>query len=207
MPETAPTQANGLSSQGFFRNPYFIINTTMAKSRPKKAQEVENLATHISRMKVAVVTSTSGLNVKGTNELRTALRAVGVDYVVAKKTLVKRAFEQAKLADTVDLAPLSESFALSFGYEDEVTPAKTLAKFAKTHEAVKFLGGIMDRSFVPAEQMKALAALPSTDELRARLVGSIASPLSGFVRVLNGNLAGLVRVLEAHRSNRAAQPA
>lgn len=207
MPETAPTQANGLSSQGFFRNPYFIIHTIMAKSRPKKAQEVENLTTRISRMKVAVVTSTSGLNVKGTNELRTALRAAGVDYVVAKKTLVKRAFEQAKLSDTVDLTPLAESFALSFGYDDEVTPAKTLAKFAKTHDAVKFLGGIMDRSFIPAEQVKALAALPSTDELRARLVGSIASPLSGFVRVLNGNLAGLVRVLEAHRSNRAAQSA
>jgi len=174
----------------------------MAKSRVKKEQEIEKLVTRLNRMKVAVVTSTSGLNVKGANELRTALRAAGVDYVVAKKTLVHRAFEQAKLSDIVDLGPLTESFALSFGYEDEVTPAKALAKFAKTHESVKFLGGVMERSFVSAEQMKALAALPSTDELRARLVGSIASPLSGFVRVLNGNLTGLVRILDGYRSKR-----
>ncbi len=178
----------------------------MAKSRPKKELEVEKLVTRLNRMKVAVVTSTSGLNVKGTNELRTALRTAGIDYVVAKKTLVRRALEQAKLADTVDLKPLAESFALSFGYEDEVTPAKVLAKFAKTHETVKFLGGVMERSFVTSEQVTMLASLPSTDELRARLVGSIASPLSGFVRVLNGNLTGLVRVLDGYRSKRAETP-
>ncbi len=174
----------------------------MAKSRVKKEQEIENLVTRLNRMKVAVVTSTSGLNVKGTNELRTALRASGIEYVVAKKTLVRRALEQAKLADTVDLKPLAESFALSFGYDDEVTPAKVLATFAKTHDSVKFLGGVMERSFVSAEQMKALSALPSTDELRARLVGSIAAPLSGFVRVLNGNLTGLVRILDGYQSKR-----
>lgn len=176
----------------------------MAKSREKKSVEIEKLVERLGRMKVAVLTTTSGLKVKDINELRSLLRKSSVEYVVAKKTLVRRALEQASLAGNVDLSPLAESFALSFGFDDVVAPAKLLSQFSKTHDSVKFVGGIMDGAFVTGEQIKALAALPSIDELRGRLVGSIASPLSGFVRVLNGNLAGLVRVLDGYQKSRTA---
>ncbi|MBI5405333.1 MAG: 50S ribosomal protein L10, partial [Candidatus Kerfeldbacteria bacterium] len=107
----------------------------MAKTRVKKELESSALTERLQKMKVAVLTTTAGLKVKDMTELRTALRAEGVEYVVAKKTLVRRALSAAKL-EQVDLAPVDSSFSLTFGYDDEVTPAKLLAQFAKTHEAL-----------------------------------------------------------------------
>lgn len=175
----------------------------MAKTRVKKELESSALTERLQKMKVAVLTTTAGLKVKDMTELRTALRAEGVEYVVAKKTLVRRALSAAKL-EQVDLSPVDSSFSLTFGYDDEVTPAKLLAQFAKTHEALKFLGGILDGAFVDAERMKQLAKLPSRDQLRGQVVGTIAAPLSGFVSVLAGNLRGLVRVLDAVRQKQSA---
>jgi len=175
----------------------------MAKTRVQKEQETAVLVDHLQRMKSAVLSSTSGLTVKDMTELRSTLRKAGLDYVVAKKTLVKRALEASGLAK-VDISPVQASFSLTFGYEDEVAPAKILAQFGKTHEAVKFLGGILEGSYVGVEQVQQLAKLPTRDELRARVVGSIAAPISGFVNVLAGNLRGLVRVLDAIRTKQSA---
>lgn len=175
----------------------------MAKARSKKDIEVKSLVEKLGRMHVAVATTTAGLKVKDVNELRSLLRKSGVDYVVAKKTLVKRALEQASLA-TVDFSSVTESMALSFGYDDEVAPARALAAFARTHDSVKFVGGIMNGSFVDGARMKALSTMPSRIELLGRVVGTIAAPLSGFVRVLSGNLSGFVRVLDGYREKKAS---
>lgn len=178
----------------------------MAKSREKKVLEVAVLADKFGRMNVAVFTATSGLNVKDTSALRTLLRKEGVDHVVAKKTLIRRAIEQSGTC-SFDVGAVSQSMAISFGYDDEATPARILATFAKTHESVRFLGGIVEGSFCAADSIKALASLPTKHALRGRLVGTIGAPLSGFVRVLQANLGGFVRALNALREKKSAAPA
>lgn len=175
----------------------------MAKTRAKKTSEVQTLVEKLQRMKSAVFTTTAGLRVKDVNELRLLLRAAGVDYVVAKKTIFRRALETAKLSG-IDVSGVNQSFAITFGYEDEVAPAKLLAQYAKTHEVVKFVGGILNGALAEADQMTTLSKLPSRQELRAQVVGTIAAPLSGFVNVLVGNLRGLVRVLDQVRERRAS---
>lgn len=174
----------------------------MAKSRQKKDAESAALTERFRKMKVTVLTTTSNLKVKDMTELRSSLRAENIEYVIAKKTLVSRALKDAGLGQ-IDVSPINSGFSLAFGYDDEVAPAKLLAQFAKTHESVLFLGGILDGVFVEADRMKQLAKLPSRDELRARVVGTIAAPISGFVNVLAGNLRGFVRVLNAIREQRA----
>ncbi len=132
------------------------------------------------------------------------LRRAGVDYTVAKKTLVARALQAASLEHLDFSSALSTSFSLAFGYDDEVLPARLLAQFAKTHESVQFLGGVVDGSFLTAAQMQQFSKLPSRDGLRSQLVGTLAAPVSGFVAVLGGTLRSFVRVLDGYRQNRAA---
>lgn len=174
----------------------------MAKSREKKSKETEILVDRLRRMKVAVITATAGLTVKDVNGLRSQLRKSGIDYLIAKKTLIRRALKETGL-DRVSVDEISGSFSIAFGYDDEITAAKLLHQFAKTHEALKFYGGILEGSFTGPDAMLALAKLPGKDGLRSQLVGTMTAPVSGFVRVLAGNLQGLLRVLAAHHEQRA----
>lgn len=178
----------------------------MAKTRQQKEIEVQALTDRLQRMKVAVFATSGGLKVKDVTALRSQLRQNQIDFMVAKKTLLKRALAAANMSG-IDVSGIQASFGLAFGFTDEVAPAKLLAQFAKNHEALTFLGGIMNGSFVPAEQIEALAKLPTRDQLRGQLVGTLAAPLSGLVNVLVGNLRGLVRVIDAVRERRASAPA
>jgi large subunit ribosomal protein L10 len=178
----------------------------MAKTRPQKEIEVQELTDRLQRMKVAVFATNGGLKVKEVTALRSLLRQNNVDFMVAKKTLLKRALAAANMSG-IDVSGIQASFGIAFGLTDEVAPAKLLAQFAKNHEALTFLGGIMNSSFVPVEQIEALAKLPTRDQLRGQLVGTLAAPLSGLVNVLAGNLRGLVRVIDAVRERRASAPA
>lgn len=178
----------------------------MAKSRQRKEEEVRQLAEKLRRMKVAVFSSTSGLKVKDATGLRTILRAAGVEYIVVKKTLLRRALDASNFGD-IDVAGIREGFGLALGYDDEVTPAKLLGQFSKTHESMKFIAGILGGRRLDAREVEALSRLPSHDQLRRQLVGTIAAPLYGLVNVLVGNLRGLVRVIDAVRERRATAPA
>ncbi|MBI4092842.1 MAG: 50S ribosomal protein L10 [Candidatus Kerfeldbacteria bacterium] len=178
----------------------------MAKSLQKKQAEVKALTDKMRRMKVVILTSIAGLTVKDSTELRSLLRKSGIEFAVAKKTLIKRGLQDVSLSG-LNLDPIATSFGMAFGYGDEVMAARLLAQFAKTHEAVKFLGGILDGHFVDAQKVSELSKLPTRDELRGQLVGTIAGPLSGFINVMVGNLRGLARVIDAVRTSRAAAPA
>lgn len=142
-----------------------------------------------------VFSATSRLATRDIQDLRASLRAEGVAHKVVKLTLVKRALEGAGLdASKFDYnVPLS----VSWSKDDEVAPAKILQTFAKTHENLKPLGGLINKSFVDAAGIKALAALPSKQELYAQLVYTINAPLLGLLRVINGSLQGLINVLSA----------
>ena len=147
-------------------------------------------------IKAAVFTNFDGLTVKEATELRNTLRERKIDYAVVKKTLLKIALKKVEVKN-IDVDSLTGGLAMAFGYDDEITPAKTLDTFAKTHPALKLIGGIFGRQFVTREEVLQMAALPSREELLAQLVWLVQYPAAGFVRVLSGNLRSLLYALQA----------
>lgn len=167
----------------------------MPKTKAQKEVAVTSLVEDLAKAKSVVFTNFTGLKVKEVVELRKKCRDEQMHYVVAKKTLMNRAFKTAKLDVDAKQFPGEVATVLSFG--DEVAPARVLVGYAKEHPALKPFGGILESRYVDAGTIQALAALPSKQELIAKVVGSIGAPLSGLVRVLAGNLRGLVQVLTA----------
>ena len=103
----------------------------------------------------------------------------------------------ANLKDA-DLSMFKGPMALAIGFDDEVAPARAIFQFAKEHKALEIVGGITeDGATLTAAEVKALASLPTKDQLLGQLVGTIAAPLSSFVGVLNGNVRSIVTVLAA----------
>jgi large subunit ribosomal protein L10 len=129
--------------------------------------------------------------------LRREARENNVAVTVAKNRLVKLALASHDEYKDAETGVLTGQLALAIG-DDEVAPAQALANFGKTHPALEIVGGLTrEGKVLTADEVKALASLPSKDVLRGQVVGTIAAPLSGFVSVLNGNLRGLVNVLDA----------
>ncbi len=168
----------------------------MAKTKEQKKKEVDKLKARLEEAKGVVFVDYRGLTVKEVEELRKNLRANKVDYLVAKKTLAKIALDESGQKD-IDVKKLEGQMAIAFGLEDEVMPAKLLFTFAKEHQALKLLGGIVEGQYFEQEQIVSLAQLPTKKELLAQAVGSIKAPISGFVQVLRGNLQSLIYVLKA----------
>ncbi|MFA5188084.1 MAG: 50S ribosomal protein L10 [Patescibacteria group bacterium] len=168
----------------------------MPKTKDQKKKIIENLTDKFKSFKSLVFTDYKGLTVKEASDLKRLCKKEGIEYLVAKKTLITKALEKAGLTD-MNVKNLQGNIALVIGFEDEIAPAKITANFAKTHEALKMLGGIMESKFIDLAQVVALSKIPSKAELLAKLVGSINAPVSGFVNVLAGNLRGLVQVLNS----------
>lgn len=169
----------------------------MAKTRTKKEEIVSKLDEQIRNAKAAVIVSYRGLKVSETEELRNLLRSKGASFNVTKNTLVK--ISLTKQGIEFDEKIFDYPVAIAFTDADEVMPAKEIDLFAKKHEAVQILGGILENKMIDAEMVKKLATLPSREELLARVVGSISAPLSGMVNVMAGNLRGLVNVLNSYK--------
>ncbi len=175
----------------------------MAKTKEQKKQTLSELEDNFAKSKAAVFVNFKGLNVKDTTALRNLLRKEKVEYEVAKKTLLKLAVEKTG-QEGVNPKSLEGNIAVAFGLEDEIAPAKILNQFRATHDALKIIGGIFEKKFIDAAKVIELAKIPGKPELLARLVGSINSPVSGFVNVLAGNLRGLVQVLKAASEKKTA---
>jgi large subunit ribosomal protein L10 len=168
----------------------------MAVSKQQKAAALTALQEKMGKMKALVFTHYQGLSVKEVTDLRCQLREQDVELVVAKKTLLRRALKDAKL-DPASVDQLDGSVALAFGYTDEIAPAKILQLYAKTHPSVELLGAIVDGQMMDKAQAVALAKLPGRQELRAKLVWVIGSPISGLVNVTAGTLRSLINVLNS----------
>lgn len=159
------------------------------------------IADALGKSKGVVFANFAGLSIKDTDELRKIAREANIGVVVTKKTILKIACEKAGITDAAP-RELEGGVATLFGFDDEIAPAKMAHAFAKKHDALKMLGGILEGHFLSLDRVKALALLPSKQELLAKMVGSLNAPVSGFVNVLAGNLRGLVRVLDGIRANK-----
>lgn len=169
----------------------------MAKTREQKEKLLSSLEDKVARMKSAVIVDYKGLKVKDTEDLRNKLREKGVLFNISKNSLTKIVL--TKHGIEFDENVFKKPVAVAFAMEDEIAPAREIALFAKTNEALEILGGILEKKYIDDKMVKRLAALPTREELRGRLVGTIAAPLSGMVTVLSGNIRGLVNVLNAHK--------
>lgn len=165
-------------------------------TKEKKKAILQDLSDRFSRSKSVVFLGFQGLTAKDDLALRRKLRAEGVDYAVAKKTLIKKGMESANVKGTEGFAP-EGPVAVVIGYEDEIAPARIAKEFGKTNDKVKILGGVMNSELIGEEAMKQLASLPGKDQLRAQLIGTINAPVSGFVNVLAGVERNLLNVLNA----------
>jgi len=180
---------------------FFIKTSKKMITKDQKKQIVQDLTEKAKAAKSVIFVDYKGISVKDVTDLKKQLRQAGVDYVVARKTLVDLALKNAGVDGTI--RTLEGQVAVSFSNEDEVASAKIFDKFAKTNENLKMLAGILDGQMMDESQVKALAKIPSKEELLAKLVGSLKSPISGFANVLGGNLRGLVQVLNAIKEQKA----
>ncbi len=169
----------------------------MPKSKQQKQEIFRDITERLNKAKSVVFTSFTGLGVKDNEAIRTALYDENSEYYATKKTLLRLALADRKIEGS-EGAEFEGQVAVTFGYGDEVTPAKILAKFVKSSEGkIQFLGGVLENRYLDAKAVTELATLPSKEELYAKIVGSINAPVSGFVNVLAANLRSFVRVLSA----------
>lgn len=154
----------------------------MAKVELKKPI-VDEIAENIADAKSVVLVDYCGLTVEEDTRLRKELRENDVIYKVYKNTMMNFAF---KGTDFESLAPiLAGPSAIAISKEDATAPARILAKFAKTAPALEIKAGVIEGTFYDADGMKAIAAVPSREELLSKFLGSIQSPITNLVRVLN----------------------
>lgn len=173
----------------------------MSKTRAQKGEIVDELSQKLGKMKSVVFTRISGYTMDDANSLRAKGREVGVEVMIAKKTLLNRALEQNGFTIAPD--DLEGSILTAIGFDDEVATAKLMAEFAKDRETIQIVGGILEGKFVGTQAIKQLATLPSREQLLTKLVGSLNAPISGFVNVLAGNLRQFVYVLNAVKEAKA----
>ncbi len=154
----------------------------MAITRQKKEEIVAKVSDITKSAKTLVFANFKGLTVAEQNEMRKALRPLGVGYTVAKKSLLTRALESAKYEGT---APVLEGeIALAYG-EDELAPAREIATFVKKFgEHLAFAGGVFGGRFVGKDEITSIAAIPGMETLRAMFAQIINSPRQRFAVVL-----------------------
>ncbi len=171
------------------------------QNKAQKEEVVKAVAEKAKGAKALVFANFKGVSVKDITGIRRELMKSGSSWQVLKKTLLNIALKDAGVS--VNARELDGQVGVAFS-SDEVTAAKVLVDFKKANKesTLEIVGGSLGTEALDVKAVKALALLPSQDELRAKLVGTLQAPISGFVRTLSGNLSGLVRVLGAVRDSK-----
>lgn len=168
----------------------------MTITRKMKEETLAELIAKFKDAKSVIFSENKGLTVKEIQELRRNLREKKADLKVAKKTLIKLAAKEAGYTDIPDEI-MPGSVGAVFSYDDVVAGAKEIYNYAKKHEALALLGGLLDGKVLNLADAETLATIPSKEELLSKLVYVLKSPISGFHGVLHGTLSGFVRALDA----------
>ncbi len=176
----------------------------MAQTKQKKAEIINNLKNEVDKQKSMIFVETTGIKTQKINQFKKEFKSVDSKLTVAKKTLLSivlnEKYNQNKIKD------IKKPLAVIFGFKDEVLPAKIAYNCFQQEPNFKILGGYIKSEgdkFLSEEEIIILAQLPSREELLARLVGGISSPLSNFINTLRGNLKNLIFVLKEIQKERS----
>lgn len=158
----------------------------MALTKAQKTKQIDSIKEKVSKQKSMVFVDFAKVPSKDMFNLRKSLKEAGCNLKIVKKTLARIAFGRSNVSFWNKIkAIVPGQLALVLGMEDEIAPARISNTFAKTHESFKILGGIFENKFIAKEKVLELAQIPPKNELLGRLVGSLASSMASFVRVLN----------------------
>lgn len=174
----------------------------MALTKDKKYEVVKEVAEALGASKMTVVAQYQGTTVKAIQQLRRDARDGGTKLRVVKNRLFRQALQQNDHLKDVDVSELKGQLLYAFNPNDEVAPAQVLAAFAKTNPSIEFVGAITAQGkFITKDEVTALAALPSKDNLIAQVIATLASPLHDVTNGLSGNLHALLDGIEAKAAN------
>lgn len=168
-----------------------------SSAREQKEETVAKLAEKMQTSKSMILADYSGLNVASFQEVKNQLENDEAEFTVAKNTLLSLAAKKAGY--DIPSEALKGSTAILFAYGDEILPIKDLKKFERKFDKPTPKIGFLGTELLSAEKITQLGLLPSKEELQAKVVGSIASPIFGIVGVLNGNLRNLVYAVDQIR--------
>ena len=169
--------------------------------RSQKAKSVASLNAVFNEVGVVVVTRNLGLTVAQATDLRTKMRDAGAAYKVAKNRLAKLAIKDTTYEAIGEFLTGPTALATSV---DPIAAAKAVVDFAKTNEKLEIVGGAMGSVVLNAEGVKALAAMPSLDQLRGTLVGLVQAPATKIAQLTTAPAAKLARVFGAYALKEAA---
>ena len=159
-----------------------------------KKQQVQEMAAKINEAGSVILADYRGLTVEEDTELRSKMRAEGIEYKVIKNNIIRHAIQGTDLEGLSEFLVGPTSMAVS---NDEVAPAKIMFEFAKKLIVFELKAGAVDGNVVDVAGIEQLAKLPSKEQLIAKMLGSMNSPLTGLVTVLNANIKGLAVALNA----------
>ena len=169
--------------------------------RSQKADSVASLNAVFNEVGVVVITRNLGMSVAQSTVLRSKMRDAGATYKVAKNRLAKLAIADTDYVGIGDFLTGPTAIATSV---DPVAAAKAVVDFAKTTDKIEIVGGVMGAQVLNPEGIKALASLPSLDELRAKLVGIVQAPATKIAQLSTAPAAKLARVFGAYATKDAA---
>lgn len=168
----------------------------------KKKEIVTQLHEDLKKSKIVIVTDFKGLDVAAVTKLRSQLTKENIDYRVIKNTLLRRASENTSVAVLNDLFKGPSAVAIS--YDDPVSPAKILTKFAEENKKLEIKGGVMDGKAIDFNGIKALSSLPSREVLLSQLLSVMNAVPTGIVQVLAAVPRNMMNVLNSLKEKNEA---
>jgi len=170
----------------------------MALNKTQKNDVVAEVSELLKSSKMTVVAKYQGTTVKALQTLRREAKANGTKVKVVKNRLVIKAVQTNDTLKDADVSELQGMLLYAFNADDEVAPAQILSQFAKTNPTLEFVGALTgEGKFIGSEDVKALANLPSKNELVAQVVATLLSPVNDVTNALSGNLHALLDGVEA----------
>ena len=169
-------------------------------ARPEKEAAVQEITEVLEKATSVFVTDFKGLDVEHLSEFRNNCRQASVEYRVVKNTLARIAARNAGVEEMVDhfVGPS----AIAYTFDDPSSPARVISDYAKKNEKPTIKVSLFEGAFYGPDRVEDIAALPSKDELLARVVGGLNAPIQGFVSTLNGLLSKFVRTVDAVREQK-----
>lgn len=174
----------------------------MPISRSKKEKILGDLNKKLQKAKFFILLNYLGVSVPEIQKLRKLLKKENIEYLVVKKTLIKKALLKSNMKG-IDLKDFKTPVSIVISEKADPLPAKLIKNFQKETKKMEFIKGFLEDRILDKNSLKMLADIPSREELLSALLGSISAPIRGLVLTLGGGLNNLVHVLSAIRDKKS----